>query len=601
MKNRTLPLLILVLLSLFTFSNAKSQCVLPEQFTGNTGVNMTAMLRPSFVQSLPVSDSDAYLVAINESGMVIGSTHVDGQNQTSLAMWGNDTFTDEIDGALTGETILFQLVDGSDLYDLELTSLSVNFVPSNSVAFIVNGIALVEGVTVTHNCTIDDETPVTGCMLVTACNYNLEATEDDNSCTYANAACESCVDNIVITSDSDVDGVCDENEIVGCTDDSMFNFNSEATDDGFCVAVVTGCTEETAFNYDASANTNDGSCIAKVNGCTDATAFNYDASANTNDGSCIAVVSGCTDVTAFNYDESANTNDGSCVAKVNGCTDATAFNYDASANTNDDSCEAVVSGCMDATAFNYDASANTNDGSCEAVVSGCTDFAACNFNSEANTGDSSCEYADSYYDCDGNCLTDADSDGVCDELEVLGCVDATACNYDETATDDDTSCYTISVSVENYSYESQLILVSTEAVGPTFEWYYNDVLLDESTSDIVPNENGAYSVVVIDNQGCSVTAGFVVTEVAIEELVEIPMNLYPNPSQDFINIDLELNLSNIQLEVLNSIGDIVLSKTIEGIAVNNTIQIAVNEMPVGLYLLKATIDGKTSVMPWVKN
>ena len=497
MKNRTLPLSLLVLLFVFTFSNVKAQCDLPTPFTGNTGVNMTAMLRPSFVQSLPVSDSDAYLVALSESGMVIGSTDVDGENQTSLAIWGDDTFTDEIDGALTGETISFQLVDGSDLYDLELTSLSVNFVPSDSVAFIVNGIALVEGVTVTHNCTIDDETPVPGCMSVTACNYNLEATEDDNSCTYANAACESCVDNIVITSDSDGDGVCDENEIVGCTDDSMFNFNSEATDDGSCIAVVTGCTEETAFNYNASAN--------------------------------------------------------------------------------------------------------TNDDSCEAVVTGCTTESACNFNSEANTGDSSCEYADSYYDCDGNCLTDADSDGVCDELEVLGCVDATACNYDETATDDDASCYTISVSVENYSYESQLILVSTEAVGPTFEWYYNDVLLDESTSDIVPNENGAYSVVVIDNQGCSVTAGFVVTEVAIEELVEIPMVLYPNPSQDFINIDIELNLSNIQLEVLNSIGDIVLSKTIEGIAVNNTIQIAVNEMPVGLYLLKATIDGKTSVTPWVKN
>ena len=30
------------------------------------------------------------------------------------------------------------------------------------------------------------------------------------------------------------------------------------------------------------------------------------------------------------------------------------------------------------------------------------------------------------YDCDGNCLADADSDGVCDEFEVAGCTDATA-------------------------------------------------------------------------------------------------------------------------------------------------------------------------------
>ena len=44
------------------------------------------------------------------------------------------------------------------------------------------------------------------------------------------------------------------------------------------------------------------------------------------------------------------------------------------------------------------------------------------------------------YDCDGNCLADADSDGVCDEFEVAGCTDATACNYNADATDDDGSC-----------------------------------------------------------------------------------------------------------------------------------------------------------------
>ena len=27
------------------------------------------------------------------------------------------------------------------------------------------------------------------------------------------------------------------------------------------------------------------------------------------------------------------------------------------------------------------------------------------------------------YDCDGNCLADADGDGVCDEFEVAGCQD----------------------------------------------------------------------------------------------------------------------------------------------------------------------------------
>ncbi len=71
---------------------------------------------------------------------------------------------------------------------------------------------------------------------------------------------------------------------------------------------------------------------------------------------------------------------------------------------------------------------------------GCTDEAACNYDAEATEDDGSCTYAETYYDCDGTCLNDADADGVCDELEVAGCTDAFACNYNIDATDDDGSC-----------------------------------------------------------------------------------------------------------------------------------------------------------------
>ena len=60
---------------------------------------------------------------------------------------------------------------------------------------------------------------------------------------------------------------------------------------------------------------------------------------------------------------------------------------------------------------------------------------ACIFDESATSDDGSCTYADANLDCDGNCLADADADGVCDDDEVVGCQDATACNYDEAATD----------------------------------------------------------------------------------------------------------------------------------------------------------------------
>jgi len=77
--------------------------------------------------------------------------------------------------------------------------------------------------------------------------------------------------------------------------------------------------------------------------------------------------------------------------------------------------------------------------------SGCTITTACNYDANASFGDD-CTYAVEYYNCDGACITDTDSDTVCDELEVLGCTVESACNYNADATDDGSCTY----AEENY-------------------------------------------------------------------------------------------------------------------------------------------------------
>ena len=80
----------------------------------------------------------------------------------------------------------------------------------------------------------------------------------------------------------------------------------------------------------------------------------------------------------------------------------------------------TCTGCMDDTACNY----NDCNGD-EVLDDPCTieDNQLCSYPEEV------------YLNCDGTCITDTDSDTVCDELEVVGCQDETACNYDVTATD----------------------------------------------------------------------------------------------------------------------------------------------------------------------
>ena len=64
---------------------------------------------------------------------------------------------------------------------------------------------------------------------------------------------------------------------------------------------------------------------------------------------------------------------------------------------------------------------------------------ACNYDATA-VYPATCEFPDAGYDCDGNCLSDSDGDGVCDPFEIQGCTDEEACNFDPEATELDGSC-----------------------------------------------------------------------------------------------------------------------------------------------------------------
>lgn len=71
---------------------------------------------------------------------------------------------------------------------------------------------------------------------------------------------------------------------------------------------------------------------------------------------------------------------------------------------------------------------------------GCTDPLACNHVTTATTDDGSCRYAETNYNCNDECVNDADNDLVCDENEVPGCTDPEADNHAITATEDNGSC-----------------------------------------------------------------------------------------------------------------------------------------------------------------
>ena len=98
-------------------------------------------------------------------------------------------------------------------------------------------------------------------------------------------------------------------------------------------------------------------------------------------------------------------------------------------------CVGAFPGCMDDLAINYNPLATEDDGTCIYVdiVLGCMDTSACNYNPEANLQYFSCEFAQELYDCEGNCLSDSDIDGVCDGID--NCI--LISNFDQLDSDSD--------------------------------------------------------------------------------------------------------------------------------------------------------------------
>jgi hypothetical protein len=194
---------------------------------------------------------------------------------------------------------------------------------------------------------IYDADEVEGCRDLEACNYDSEATEEEDSCTYPTESYLDCSGACV--NDSDMDSVCDEAEVDGCMNADACNYNSEATDaddscsypsvayldcsgiclndtddDGVCDEIeIDGCVNPDACNYDTEATEDDGFCTYPSESHLDCAGDCLNDSDD--DGVCDEFeIAGCLDVAACNYNVQA-TDAGACSFAQDG--------YDCDGNT----------------------------------------------------------------------------------------------------------------------------------------------------------------------------------------------------------------------------------------------------------------------------
>ena len=137
----------------------------------------------------------------------------------------------------------------------------------------------------------------TGCTDDTACNFNPIAELDDDSCAYPGAACDdgnSNTTNDVYSSDCSCSG---DVIVEGCMDSSACNYNDQANQsDDSCYSAGDACDDGNASTGGDVYNFN---CVCEgfdiVLGCMDVTACNFDSAAEAADDSCVFPGDACDD------------------------------------------------------------------------------------------------------------------------------------------------------------------------------------------------------------------------------------------------------------------------------------------------------------------
>ena len=243
-----------------------------------------------------------FYISDDGSAQCAGSSIWNG-DQLQITVFGDDATTDEIDGFTSGAPLLLLAQSGDDVY---IVSASYQM-PSMST-FTVNGISFVMGLEFESACTVE----YLGCTDSAYIEYDETANTDDGSC--ATFIVEGCTDSNYVEYDANAnvdDGSCVTVSLDGCTDATACNYNSDATtDDGSCYNNDLGCgcdNPAAEQGYDCAGNCldtdADGVCdFDEIPGCTDPVYVEFDLLATEDDESCELLVSDL----VFSYDSLDN-------------------------------------------------------------------------------------------------------------------------------------------------------------------------------------------------------------------------------------------------------------------------------------------------------
>ena len=138
--------------------------------------------------------------------------------------------------------------------------------------------------------------------------------------------------------------------------------------------------------------------------------------------------------------------------------------------------------------------------------------------------------------------------------------------------------------------------LEARALNATFQWVncdqgYLDVI-GATNAVFVPQNGGAFAVRISQN-GCSGISSCrsIVVVGILEEQSSVPFQVYPNPSREFLHLNLSEQIDDAIIELLTMKGELIFSHKFP----TSGISVRTSDLPAGLYLLKVTTQNQSWV------
>lgn len=124
-------------------------------------------------------------------------------------------------------------------------------------------------------------------------------------------------------------------------------------------------------------------------------------------------------------------------------------------------------------------------------------------------------------------------------------------------------------------------------INHIYEWSYNNEILDQDGEVCVISQEGQYSLTLIDEWGCEYKSNEVVYNIQSVNEFNQSLQVYPNPTDRFVILEINTEFTSGIIEVYNLQGQKVLSQILD----KNTIRLDLDKFDTGVYYLNVNIEG----------